>query len=118
MPSTRPGENADACGGNPREHIDGIADHDDEAARARQLAANAAHDGGVVAQKLQPGLVWLAAATGGDHDRVRVTHLSHGAPTNPRGRIERRTVRQVHGLALRQPGPGIREQQLRGKTAV
>jgi hypothetical protein len=50
--------------------------------------------------KFQPGLTRPTASTGGDHDNVSIDHLfDHRCPHHS-GRIERRTVSQIHRFAF------------------
>ena len=76
------------------------------------------HDRRVLAQELQARLARAAAAAGGDHHRVGVSHLFDRRGPDDRGRVERGAVRQIHRFAFRDLRTGVVQQQLVGHAGV
>jgi hypothetical protein len=61
-------------------------------------------------QQVEPGLSWRPASIGAHHDCVCVEHLIDRCRPDCCGRMERRTVRQVHRLTFRNSLADIKEE--------
>src|SRR5204862_1217447 len=97
----------DTCGRQPGnlghslgEDVDRVADDDNRAASAGESLADIADQGCIVAEQVQPGFAGSTASAGGNDDNVSVDHILDGGCPDQGGRVERGSMRQVHGFTL------------------
>ena len=103
---------------DPREHVDRVADHDEQTTEPVELRRDRAHDLRVAAQERQAGVPGAAAPARRDDDGVRLAHVGDVARLDLHAVQEARRVREVHRLALGQPRLRVRQPQLSNQTLV
>ena len=112
------GRQAGDLGHSLSEDVDWVADDDNRAASAGESLADIADQDCILAEQVQPGFAGSTASAGGNDDNVSVDHILDGRCPDEGGRVERGSMRQVHGFTFGDSFAHIVEEQFVRYTQV